>query len=126
MPMIETAPGVRVHYALDDFTDPWSPAPTVVMIHGLAESGEAFRAFVPALSRRARVVRMDLRGYAEFDAYSMNMKLCSCRRYGADLARETATRSIVVSFRPFGFPAETWNCTATWRATSADTLRIAL
>jgi 3-oxoadipate enol-lactonase len=63
MPMIETAPGVQVHYTLDDFTDPWSPAPTVLILHGLAESGEAFRAFVPALSRHARVVRMDLRGY---------------------------------------------------------------
>lgn len=63
MPMIETAPGIRVHVSVDDFTDPWLPAPTVVMIHGLAESGEAFRAFVPALSRKARVARIDLRGY---------------------------------------------------------------
>ena len=63
MPMTETTPGIRVHYVVDDFTDPWAPTPTVLMIHGLAECGEAFRAFVPALSRRARVVRMDLRGY---------------------------------------------------------------
>jgi len=63
MPMIETAPGVQVHVSLDDFTDPWKPAPAVLMVHGLAESGEAFRAFVPALSRKARVARLDLRGY---------------------------------------------------------------
>ena len=63
--MIETAPGIHVHVRVDDFTDPWVPAPTVLMIHGLAESGEAFRAFVPALSRRARVARMDLRGYGD-------------------------------------------------------------
>ncbi len=63
MPMIETTPGIRVHVSLDDFTDPWVQAPTVLMIHGLAECGEAFRAFVPALSRRARVARLDLRGY---------------------------------------------------------------
>lgn len=66
--MIETAPGIRVHVRLDDFTDPWKPAPTVLMIHGLAESGEAFRAFVPALSRKARVARIDLRGYGESPA----------------------------------------------------------
>lgn len=66
--MIETAPGIRVHVRLDDFSDPWQPAPTVLMIHGLAESGEAFRAFVPALSRKARVARLDLRGYGESPA----------------------------------------------------------
>jgi pimeloyl-ACP methyl ester carboxylesterase len=68
MPLIETAPGVQVSIRVDDFTDPWAPAPTVLMLHGLAESGEAFRAFVPYLSRQARVVRMDLRGYGDSPA----------------------------------------------------------
>lgn len=68
MPMLETAPGIQLHYTVDDFTDPWVPAPTTIMIHGLAESGEAFRAFVPALARRTRLVRMDLRGYGRSPA----------------------------------------------------------
>ena len=68
MPTVETAPGIEVHYTVDDFTDPWVLAPTILFIHGLAESGEAFRAFVPALSRHARVVRMDLRGYGRSPA----------------------------------------------------------
>ena len=56
--MIETAPGIRVHVRLDDFTDPWKPAPTVLMIHGLAESGEAFRAFVQQeIDRWARAIK---------------------------------------------------------------------
>ncbi len=63
MPHFEVSPGVSLAYTVDDFTDPWAPAPTVLLLHGLAESGEAFRAFVPALSRQARVVRLDLRGY---------------------------------------------------------------
>jgi pimeloyl-ACP methyl ester carboxylesterase len=63
MPSFEVSPGIRLAYTVDDFTDPWLPAPTVLMLHGLAESGEAFRAFVPYLARRARVVRVDLRGY---------------------------------------------------------------
>ncbi len=63
MPPVETAPGISVHVRVDDFTDPWVPAPTVLMVHGLAESGEAFRAFIPALARRARIARMDLRGF---------------------------------------------------------------
>ena len=68
MPMLETAPGIHVHYAIDDFTDPWLPASTTVMLHGLAESGEAFRAFVPALARKTRLVRLDLRGYGQSPA----------------------------------------------------------
>jgi pimeloyl-ACP methyl ester carboxylesterase len=48
---------------MDDFTDQWGPAPTILMLHGLAESGEAFRPFVPYLARHARVARMDLRGF---------------------------------------------------------------
>jgi pimeloyl-ACP methyl ester carboxylesterase len=68
MPMLETAPGVSIHYTVDDFTDPWTPAPTVLLLHGLAESGDAFRAFVPYLARSARVVRMDLRGYGQSPA----------------------------------------------------------
>ncbi|WP_431282288.1 alpha/beta fold hydrolase [Humitalea sp. 24SJ18S-53] len=63
MPHFEISPGVNLAYRLDDFTDPWVPAPTVLLLHGLAESAEAWRAFVPALSRHARVLRLDLRGY---------------------------------------------------------------
>jgi 3-oxoadipate enol-lactonase len=68
MPLLETAPGVSIAYRVDDFTDPWVPAPTILILHGLAESGEAYRAFVPCLARRARVVRMDLRGYGDSPA----------------------------------------------------------
>jgi 3-oxoadipate enol-lactonase len=68
MPMLDTAPGVTIHYTIDDFTDPWRDPPTVLFIHGLAESGEAFRTFVPALARHMRVVRMDLRGYGRSPA----------------------------------------------------------
>ncbi|WP_052401875.1 alpha/beta fold hydrolase [Muricoccus aerilatus] len=68
MPDFESAPGVTLHYTVDDFTDPWTPAPTVILLHGLAESGEAFRAFVPYLARRHRVVRLDNRGYGRSPA----------------------------------------------------------
>lgn len=68
MPMLKTAPGIEIHYTVDDFTDPWVRVPTTIMIHGLAESGEAFRAFVPALARQTRLVRMDLRGYGRSPA----------------------------------------------------------
>jgi pimeloyl-ACP methyl ester carboxylesterase len=54
---------LTVHYEDDDFTDPWEPSQTIVLLHGLAESGAAWFAWVPALARRFRVVRPDLRGF---------------------------------------------------------------
>src|SRR3972149_1565107 len=55
--------GCRLFYTVDDYTDAWRPAPTVLFVHGLAESGEAWRAWVPHFARRYRVVRVDLRGF---------------------------------------------------------------
>lgn len=48
---------------LDDYVQPWAARPPVVMLHGLAESGEAFRPWVPHFARDHVVVRPDLRGY---------------------------------------------------------------
>ncbi|MFN7192256.1 MAG: alpha/beta fold hydrolase, partial [Rhodospirillales bacterium] len=36
---------------------------TVLCVHGLAESGEAWRGWVPHFARHYRVVRLDLRGF---------------------------------------------------------------
>lgn len=55
--------GCNLFYTIDDYTDPWRSAPTVLFVHGLAESGEAWRAWVPHFARRYRVVRLDLRGF---------------------------------------------------------------
>lgn len=59
----EVAPGVRIAWRLDDNTDGWTTAETVLLLHGIAETGDAFRGWVPGLSRRCRVLRVDLRGY---------------------------------------------------------------
>jgi pimeloyl-ACP methyl ester carboxylesterase len=49
---------------IDDFTDPWTTAPeTVLFVHGLAERGDAWTAWVPAFARHFRVVRWDQRGF---------------------------------------------------------------
>lgn len=55
--------GCRLYYDITDYTDPWRRPDTVLMVHGLAESGEAWRAWVPQLARHYRVVRIDLRGF---------------------------------------------------------------
>jgi len=64
MPTLSLSPGVDLYYQVDDFTDPWGPAAeTVFLLHGNAESGEAWRAWIPHLGRRSRVVRPDMRGF---------------------------------------------------------------
>jgi pimeloyl-ACP methyl ester carboxylesterase len=55
--------GCKIFYAVDDHTDPWRDAETILFVHGLAESGEAWRGWVPYFSRRYRVARIDLRGF---------------------------------------------------------------
>lgn len=55
--------GCKLFYTVDDFTDPWRKSDTVLFVHGLAESGEAWRAWVPHFMGKFRVVRIDLRGF---------------------------------------------------------------
>lgn len=99
----EVEPGVKLHYAVDDFTDPWRSAPTVLMVHGLAESAEAWRGWVPYLARGYRVVRMDVRGFGrstpmpESYAWSMDRLLedirALVRHLGCDAAHLVGAKS---------------------------------
>ena len=57
--------GIDIAWRLDDHTDGWTDAPTAMLLHGIAETGEAFDAWVPGLSRSCRVMRVDLRGYGD-------------------------------------------------------------
>lgn len=68
MPIVKISDDLDMHYTVDDFTVPWETPETVVMVHGLAESGEAFRGWVPWFSRKYRVIRIDLRGYGRSTA----------------------------------------------------------
>lgn len=63
MPIMQTSPGVQLHYEVDDFTDPWTRPECVLMLHGIAESASAWRMWVPHFARRYRVIRPDLRGF---------------------------------------------------------------
>jgi 3-oxoadipate enol-lactonase len=55
--------GIDIAWQLDKHTDGWSDPPTAMLLHGIAETGDAFDAWVPGLSRSCRVMRVDLRGY---------------------------------------------------------------
>jgi 3-oxoadipate enol-lactonase len=63
MPALTTSDGVRLEYAVDDFTDPWRPGPTLVLLHAAMSTLRRFYAWVPVLARDFRVVRLDLRGH---------------------------------------------------------------
>jgi pimeloyl-ACP methyl ester carboxylesterase len=87
----EVEPGVRIRYFVDDFTDPWRSADTVMMVHGFAEGADAWRAWIPHLARRFRVVRLDLRGFGgstpmpETYSWSMDRLLDDIRALAAHL-----------------------------------------
>jgi 3-oxoadipate enol-lactonase len=65
MEKARTRDGFELAFRIDDYTDPWRRAETVLMLHGLSESSESWRAWVPALGRRYRLLRPDLRGYGQ-------------------------------------------------------------
>jgi pimeloyl-ACP methyl ester carboxylesterase len=57
--------GNRIAYTIDDFTDPWQPPATLLLLHAAMGSSKRWYAAVPPLCRHYRVVRMDLRGHGE-------------------------------------------------------------
>ena len=65
MPIQQVAPGLEMHYVVDDFTDPWRKSDAILMIHGNNESGTAWYGWVPQLARRYKIVRPDMRGFGQ-------------------------------------------------------------
>src|ERR1017187_5792306 len=63
MPNFRIAPGVEMHYLVDDFSDPWRKPEAVLLLHGNNESSAAWYGWVPHLARRYAVVRPDMRGF---------------------------------------------------------------
>jgi len=59
--------GMRLAYTIDDFTDPWKTAPTLLLLHAAMGSSRRYFAWIPHLARDWRVVRMDLRGHGSSD-----------------------------------------------------------
>jgi 3-oxoadipate enol-lactonase len=51
-----------LHYELDDFTDPWTEAPVLLLQHGYCRNSSFWYQWVPYLCRRYKVVRPDMRG----------------------------------------------------------------
>ena len=72
MPSVRIAPDLEMHYRDDGFADSWTTPETVLLLHGNAESGEAWNAWVPVLGRRLRVIRPDMRGFGRSTAMALD------------------------------------------------------
>ncbi len=56
--------GDRFHYHEDDFSDLWLPGTPVLLHHAAGGNLHRWRAWIPTLARRRRVIRFDMRGHA--------------------------------------------------------------
>lgn len=63
MHRFKASDGLEIAYALDDYTDPWREAGTVILVHAAMGSSTRFYAWVPHLAGDFRVVRIDMRGH---------------------------------------------------------------
>ena len=83
MESFRTSDGLTLRYAVDDYTDPWRKADTLVMCHAAMGSSRRFNAWVPHLARHFRVVRLDMRGHGESEAPKPEQIVFE--RYGQDV-----------------------------------------
>ena len=65
MPFFEPGDDLRMFYRDECFVDAWAPRDAALLLHGNAESGEAWNAWMPQMARRFRVVRPDMRGFGQ-------------------------------------------------------------
>lgn len=74
MPYLKRAGKPDLHYAVDDYTDPWRNASYLLLQHGNGRSSRFWYRWIPYLSRFYKVVRPDARGLglssADFDLRS--------------------------------------------------------
>lgn len=77
--------GLRLAYRVDDFTDPWTKAPTLLLLHAAMGSVRRYYAWVPLLCRDYRVVRLDMRGHGASEIPAPESGL-SLARLVADVA----------------------------------------
>ena len=63
MPFLQVTPDLNMYYEVTDFAEPWRSHETILLLHGNAESGEAWYGWMPELAREYRVVRPDMRGF---------------------------------------------------------------
>jgi pimeloyl-ACP methyl ester carboxylesterase len=63
MPLARITNDLEMFYRDDSFTPPWKVPEAMLLMHGNAESGEAWNGWMPFLAQQFRVVRPDMRGF---------------------------------------------------------------
>lgn len=63
MPTVQVTPDLNMYYEVTDFAESWRKHETILLLHGNAESGDAWYGWMPELARDYRVVRPDMRGF---------------------------------------------------------------
>jgi pimeloyl-ACP methyl ester carboxylesterase len=74
MPLARITPDLEMHYRDETFADSWQSPETMLLLHGNAESGEAWNAWMPLMGRRFRVVRPDMRGFGRSTAMPLDYR----------------------------------------------------
>ena len=68
-----TSDGIEIAYYIDDFTDPWTSAEPLLMLHPAMSSAKRYFSMVPGLARRFRVIRVDTRGHGASQIPAANL-----------------------------------------------------
>lgn len=63
MPVVERSGAPALHYDLEDHTDPWRNAPTILLQHGYGRYARFWYSWLPYLSRHYRILCPDMRGF---------------------------------------------------------------
>jgi 3-oxoadipate enol-lactonase len=80
------SPELRIHYRVDDFTDPWLDRPYLILQHGNGRSGNFWYRWIPYLATQFKVVRPDMRGVGMSDPVDDPERQISIEACVADLA----------------------------------------
>lgn len=74
MPHARITPDLDMHYRDECFAESWSQPQAMLLLHGNAESGEAWNGVMPVLGRRFRVIRPDMRGFGQSTPMALDYK----------------------------------------------------
>jgi pimeloyl-ACP methyl ester carboxylesterase len=72
MPAFSPDQGSEIFYRDDCFADVWENPEVLLMLHGNAESGEAWNGWMPLMGRRFRIIRPDMRGFGRSTPMPIN------------------------------------------------------
>lgn len=65
MPKVRIDKTLEMYYELDNFVEPWRTPETILLVHGIGGATSEWYAWVPPLSGKYAVLRVDLRGWGK-------------------------------------------------------------